>query len=110
MANDIDKNKVDRARYFACFAMLVLELNELVELPMCGADLKAVLDKYKVGLWADKKRCRVNLEIPKELNKKETISGLHKSLLTGYKNYPRRLQHFASIIKTLEKNRGKENG
>ena len=99
---DIDKDKVAKRRYFACLSMLMLELLELSEQPhVSGNRIKQVLDKYKMELGADKKRCRVNLEIPPEYNQEIIIKNLHKSLLTGQKQYKSRKDKFVSFIKGL---------
>lgn len=97
---DIDKSKFDRRRYFACLSMLILELLEVAEEPVIlGSNVRDILEKYKVDLFADKKRCRVNLEIPASLNKKEIIDSLQKSLLVNSREYAKQLRNYRNIVK-----------
>jgi len=85
---DIDKNKVDRARYFSCLSMMLLELSELSNsFVVMGSSINKIMQKYSVLLYADKKRCRVALQIPEHLNNPELIKSIHKQLLIRSKQY-----------------------
>ena len=100
---DIDKSKVDRYRYFACLSMLIMELDMLSsEKIVSGKEIKKKLDRFKVDVYADKKRCRVGLLLPKELNSNEVVRAFHKAILGGYREHKKKQQHYHTILQELK--------
>jgi hypothetical protein len=97
---DIDKSKYDRNRYFACLALMIMDLDELSSNWMIrGYAIRRIFNKYKMELSADKKRCRVGLLLPPELNKDEILLELQRELRQNFKKYERAKNH----IKAQEK-------
>ena len=91
---DIDKSKYDRNRYFACLALMIMDLDELSSNWMIrGYTIRKIFDKYKMTLGADKKRCRIGLELPPELNSDKLVLELQRELRQNFKKYERAKEH-----------------
>lgn len=98
---DIDKSKYDRKRYFACLTMMIYDLFELSEnFEIRGYTIRTILDKYSAQIYADKKRCRLGLLLPKAVNTDKVVNTWHNELLRNFKKYER----VKNQIKAVEKN------
>jgi len=95
---DIDKSKYDRNRYFACLALMIMDLYELSENFMIrGYTIRKLLDKYSVSVGADKKRCRVGLLLPKEVNDDKIVAEFHRELRQNFKKFERTKNHIRAV-------------
>ncbi len=95
---DIDKSKYDRNRYFACLALMMIDLYELSDnWVIRGYTVRKILDKYSVNVGADKKRCRIGLLLPNEMNSDAFVLDFHRQLLKNYKKFERTKNHIEAV-------------
>lgn len=97
---DLDKSKKLQQRYFACLTMMIYELFELSEDAVInGIEIRKILDKYGAEIFADKKRCRLQLLLPTDANSDKVINIWHNELLRNFKKYERKKNHIKAIRK-----------